>query len=207
MLNLFLLTLSLVPFADNVVTFLLFWEGMSVTSYFLVMTESDRRETRRAGLWYLAMTHGGLVLLMTAFLLLGASAPSTGFADLRNAADALPPAVRNAVFVLALLGFGSKAGVVPLHVWLPLAHPAAPSHVSALLSGVMIKMGVYGVRASRWTCSGAVRPGGAASSSPWVPSRRSLACCTRSWSTTSSGSSPTTPSRTSGSSSSASARG
>jgi hydrogenase-4 component B len=145
MLNLFLLTMSLVPFADNVVTFLLFWEGMSVTSYFLVMTESDRRETRRAGLWYLAMTHGGLVLLMTAFLLLGATAPSTGFGDLRSAAGALPPAVRNAVFVLALLGFGSKAGVVPLHVWLPLAHPAAPSHVSALLSGVMIKMGVYGV--------------------------------------------------------------
>jgi hydrogenase-4 component B len=91
------------------------------------------------------MTHGGLVLLMAALLLLGAGAPSTGFADLRAGATALPAGVRNAVFVLALLGFGSKAGVVPLHVWLPLAHPAAPSHVSALLSGVMIKMGVYGV--------------------------------------------------------------
>jgi hydrogenase-4 component B len=145
MLNLFLLAVSLVPLADSIVTFLLFWEGMSVTSYFLVMTEADRRETRRAGLWYLAMTHGGLVTLMAALLLLGASAPSTGFADLRTAAGALSPAARNAVFVLALVGFGSKAGVVPLHVWLPLAHPAAPSHVSALLSGVMIKMGAYGV--------------------------------------------------------------
>jgi hydrogenase-4 component B len=145
MLNLFLLALSLVPFADNVVTFLVLWEAMSLTSYFLVLTDSDRRETRQAGLWYLAMAHGGFVVVMAAFLLLGASAPSTGFTDLRAAAGALPASTRNAVFVLALLGFGSKAGLVPLHVWLPLAHPAAPSHVSALMSGVMIKMGVYGL--------------------------------------------------------------
>jgi hydrogenase-4 component B len=145
MLNLFLLALSLVPLADNVVTFLLLWEAMSLASYFLVLTESDRRETRQAGLWYLAMAHGGLLLLMAAFLLLGMHAPSTGFADLRTAAAALPAGTRDAVFVLALLGFGSKAGLVPLHVWLPLAHPAAPSHVSALMSGVMIKMGVYGL--------------------------------------------------------------
>jgi hydrogenase-4 component B len=145
MLNFFLLALTLVPFADNVVTFLLLWEAMSVASYFLVLTESDQRETRQAGLWYLAMAHGGLVLLMAAFLLLGANAPSTGFADLRTAAAALPADTRNAVFFLVLLGFGSKAGLVPLHVWLPLAHPAAPSHVSALMSGAMIKMGVYGL--------------------------------------------------------------
>jgi hydrogenase-4 component B len=145
MLNLFLLSLGLVPFADNVATFLLLWEGMSVASYFLVMTESDRRETRQAALWYLAMAHGGLVLLMAAFLLLAASAASMGFADLRAAAAALPPSTRHAVFLLGLLGFGSKAGLVPLHVWLPLAHPAAPSHVSALMSGAMIKIGVYGL--------------------------------------------------------------
>jgi hydrogenase-4 component B len=145
MLNLFLLTLGLVPLADNVLTFLLLWEAMSVTSYFLVLTESDRREARQAGLWYLAMAHGGLVLVMAALLLVAAGAPSTGFADLRATAATLPGSTRNAVFVLALLGFGSKAGLVPLHVWLPLAHPAAPSHVSALMSGVMIKMGVYGI--------------------------------------------------------------
>jgi hydrogenase-4 component B len=145
MLNLFLLAMSLVPFADNVVTFLLCWEVMSLSSYFLVMTDADEQETREAGLWYLAMAHGGLVLVMAAFLLLAASAPSTGFADLRAAAAALPPSTRNAVFILGLVGFGSKAGMVPLHVWLPLAHPAAPSHVSALMSGVMIKMGVYGL--------------------------------------------------------------
>ncbi len=143
MLNLFLLSLSAVLLADNVPSFLLAWEAMSVTSYFLVMTEADHRETRRAGLWYLAMTHGGLALLVAALLLLAAGAGGVGFAELRAAAGALPGGTRSAVFVLALLGSGSKAGVVPLHVWLPLAHPAAPSHVSALMSGVMIKLGVY----------------------------------------------------------------
>jgi hydrogenase-4 component B len=145
MLNAFLLALALVPLADNIVTFVLLWEAMSVASYFLVLTESDQRETRQAGLWYLAMAHGGLVLLMASFLLLAAHAPSTGFADLRAAAATLSAGTRNTVFVLALLGFGSKAGLVPLHVWLPLAHPAAPSHVSALMSGVMIKLGIYGL--------------------------------------------------------------
>ena len=145
MLNLFLLALGLVPLADNIVTFALVWELMSVASYFLVLTESDRRETRQAGLWYLAMAHAGLLLVLAAFLLLASGAPSTGFADLRAASATLPASTRNAIFLLALVGFASKAGLVPLHVWLPLAHPAAPSHVSALMSGVMIKLGVYGV--------------------------------------------------------------
>ena len=145
MLNLFLLAMSLVPCADNVLTFLLMWEGMSLTSYFLVMTEADEPDTVRAGVWYLAMTHGGLALVLAAFLLLAAGAATTSFGDLRGAAAALSPAARSAVFLLALLGFGSKAGIMPLHVWLPRAHPAAPSHVSALMSGVMIKLGVYGL--------------------------------------------------------------
>ena len=145
MLNLFLLAMSLVPCAGNVLTFLLMWEGMSLTSYFLVMTETDEPDTVLAGGWYLAMTHGGLALVLAAFLLLAAGASTTAFGDLRTAAAALSPATRNAVFCLALLGFGSKAGLIPLHVWLPRAHPAAPSHVSALMSGVMIKLGVYGL--------------------------------------------------------------
>lgn len=145
MLNLFLLTMSLVPCAGNVLTFALVWEGMSLTSYFLVLTEADEPGTVMAGGWYLAMTHAGLALVLGAFLLLAAGASTTAFGDLRVAAAALSPATRNAVFLLAVLGFGSKAGIIPLHVWLPRAHPAAPSHVSALMSGVMIKMGVYGV--------------------------------------------------------------
>ena len=145
MLNLFLLSMSLVPCASNVLTFLLMWEGMSLTSYFLVMTETNEADTVPAGGWYLAMTHGGLALVLAAFLLLVGAADTTMFADLRGAATTLSPTTRNAVFLLALLGFGSKAGIIPLHVWLPRAHPAAPSHVSALMSGVMIKLGVYGL--------------------------------------------------------------
>ena len=144
MFNLFLLTMSLVTLADNVLTFLLMWEGMSLTSYFLVMTEAGEERTRNAGLWYIGMTHAGLGMLLAAFLLLAGGAGSGAFADLRASAASLTSGARDAVFVLAFLGFGSKAGIVPLHVWLPRAHPAAPSHVSALMSGVMIKMGIYG---------------------------------------------------------------
>ncbi len=143
-LNLFLLTMSLVTFADNALTFLLMWEGMSLTSYFLVVTESKNESAVQAGVWYAAMTHAGLVLLLSAFILL-MNGGSGGFTDLRAGAASLSVTTRNAIFLLAFLGFGSKAGIVPLHVWLPRAHPAAPSHVSALMSGVMIKMGVYGI--------------------------------------------------------------
>lgn len=145
MFNGFLLGMSLVPCATNVFTFLLAWELMAVSSYFLVMTESERPDTREAGLWYVAMTHAGFVLLIPMFLLMAPSADATTFADLRVGAAALGPAARSTVFVLALVAFGSKAGIVPLHVWLPRAHPAAPSHVSALMSGVMIKLGIYGL--------------------------------------------------------------
>jgi hydrogenase-4 component B len=145
MLNLFLLTMSLVVLADNVLTFLLAWEAMSLASYFLVMTEHDGDDTASAGAWYLAMTHAGLALILSALVMLIPPGPSSTFAELRLTATTLSPAVRGVVFTLAVLGFGSKAGLVPLHVWLPRAHPAAPSHVSALMSGVMVKLGVYGV--------------------------------------------------------------
>ncbi len=144
MLNLFLLSMSLVSMADNALTFLIAWEAMSLASYFLVITEANEPGTLRAGIWYVAMTHAGLVMLLAAFAIL-MSGGSGSFADLRANGVTLSPMLHNAVFVLALLGFGSKAGLVPLHVWLPMAHPAAPSHVSALMSGVMIKMGVYGM--------------------------------------------------------------
>src|SRR6266481_4357304 len=144
MFNLWLLTMSLVPLANNVLTFLLMWEGMSLTSYFLVNTESSEEGTLHAGLWYVAMTHAGLVILLSALVLL-MNGGSGAFADLRAGAASLSPAIRGVIFVLAFLGFGSKAGIVPLHVWLPRAYPAAPSHVSALMSGAMAKMGVYGL--------------------------------------------------------------
>jgi hydrogenase-4 component B len=143
MFNLFLLSMALVSMAGNVFTFLMMWEGMSLTSYFLVMTESNHESTIRAGNWYAAMTHIGLAFLMAAFILL-MNGGSGSFTELRTNAAGLPLATRNVIFLLAFFGFGSKAGIVPLHVWLPKAHPAAPSHVSALMSGVMIKLGVYG---------------------------------------------------------------
>jgi hydrogenase-4 component B len=145
MLNLFLLSMSLVPLAANIFWFVLFWEGMAITSYLLVITEADEAQTVRAGNWYLGMTQFGLAFILAAFFLLLPASGSGDFVDLPGHAATLSPELKSLVFVLALIGFGSKAGLVPLHVWLPSAHPAAPSHVSALMSGVMIKMGVYGV--------------------------------------------------------------
>jgi formate hydrogenlyase subunit 3/multisubunit Na+/H+ antiporter MnhD subunit len=143
--NAFLLSMSLVTCAASVFTFALVWELMALSSYFLVVIEHDRPGTASAGLWYLGMTHLGLLALLAMFFLLGGdgSTPWT-FAALRQSAPRLDGTTRNVIALLALVGFGSKAGIVPLHVWLPRAHPAAPSHVSALMSAAMVKLGVYG---------------------------------------------------------------
>jgi hydrogenase-4 component B len=145
----FVASMCLVPLAANALTFLILWELMSLASYALVLGAGATRESVRAAWVYAVMTHAGLACLLAAMLLLGAWTGSLRFEDWRAGAAALSPAGRNFVFALLALGFAGKAGVIPLHVWLPLAHPAAPSHVSALMSGVMIKLGVYGlVRAS-----------------------------------------------------------
>ena len=145
MFNLLLLALSLQVMADNALTFLILWEAMSLTAYCLVLIEHDQRGTVRAGVWYLAMTHAGFVALIAMFLLLSGAELTTSFASMRAGAALLSPSSRNVVFLLALFGFGAKSGIIPLHVWLPMAHPVAPSHVSAVLSGVVIKMGIYGL--------------------------------------------------------------
>lgn len=142
MVNVLLLALTVQVMADNALTFLLAWEIMSLAAYFTVLTEHERPETVRAANWYLGVTHVGFAALVAMFFLLAPGDPSAAFGTMRGAT--LAPGVRDAVFLLALVGFGAKAGLVPLHVWLPLAHPVAPSHVSALMSGVVIKMGVYG---------------------------------------------------------------
>ncbi len=142
-LNVLLFSLDLQVMADNGLTFLLAWEGVSLSAYLLVLTEHDQPGTVRAAHWYMAVTHAGFAALVAAFLLLSAGDPSASFVAMRS--TSLSPGVRDAIFLLALFGFGAKAGVVPLHVWLPMAHPVAPSHVSALMSGVVIKMGVYGL--------------------------------------------------------------
>jgi hydrogenase-4 component B len=145
MLNIFIPSMMLVVLARNVLTFLMFWEAMSLASYFLVMTESDRVETRRAGWLYLVMTHGGMACLLIGFLAMSRAAQSFTMSDWAHAAGKLDPGMVSLVFLVMTAGFLSKAGAIPFHVWLPRAHPAAPSHVSAMMSGVMIKLGVYGL--------------------------------------------------------------
>lgn len=144
-LNLFLASMALVVMARNALTFLALWEAMSLASYFLVMTENDDRETERAGWLYFVMTHAGFACLLIGFLLMSHVTGSMNFSDWQSASSTIGASTRNSIFILMGLGFGSKAGVIPLHIWLPQAHPAAPSHVSALMSGVMIKIGVYGL--------------------------------------------------------------
>ena len=131
----------LVVAARNGVLFLVGWELMSLASFFLVMFEDEKESVRRAGWIYLVAMHLGTAFLLAMFLLLGQHA---GVARFRPAfgADA---GMAGVVFLLAVIGFGTKAGFMPLHVWLPEAHPAAPSHVSAVMSGVMIKTGIYGL--------------------------------------------------------------
>jgi len=141
----FVVSMCVVPLAANTMTFVIAWELMSLASYFLVLHDRESKESIRAAWIYAVMTHAGLACLLAGMLLLGADLGSLRFADWRVSAPALDPATRNAAFILLALGFAGKAGVIPLHVWLPLAHPAAPSHVSALMSSVMIKLGVYGL--------------------------------------------------------------
>lgn len=143
---LFAFSLLLVPAAGSVSTLLVFWELMAVGSLLLVVS-ADLTDTqvREAGLWYAVMTHLGLVAILAGLVWLSAAAHTETFAGLRAATGALSPAVRGGVFALLLIGFGSKAGTVPLHAWLPRAHPQAPSPVSALMSAAMVNLGVYGL--------------------------------------------------------------
>ncbi len=143
--NIFIVSMAVVVLARNVLTFLFFWEVMSLASYFLVMTDGDREDTYAAGWLYAVMTHAGLACLLIGFLAMSQYTGTLVMADWSRAATALPASARSAVFVILAVGFLSKAGAVPFHIWLPRAHPAAPSHVSALMSGVMIKLGVYGL--------------------------------------------------------------
>jgi len=138
--------MAVVPLAANVLTFLLAWEAMSLASYALILTEARRSREAVSAAWvYAVMTHAGLACLLAGMLLLAGWTGSVRFGDWYAAVPSLAPGAANVAFVLLALGFSAKAGVIPLHVWLPRAHPAAPSHVSALMSGVMIKLGVYGL--------------------------------------------------------------
>ncbi|HWP36336.1 MAG TPA: proton-conducting transporter membrane subunit [Gemmatimonadales bacterium] len=142
--SLLLAALVLVVTAQSVVPFLAAWELMALSGYFAVVFDDRQDDTRRAGLVYLVATHAGTLLLFLLFGTWGSHAADLTFAGLAAAAHQLGDA-RSLVLALALLGFGVKAGFVPLHFWLPEAHAAAPSHVSAIMSGVVIKTGIYGL--------------------------------------------------------------
>jgi formate hydrogenlyase subunit 3/multisubunit Na+/H+ antiporter MnhD subunit len=139
----FIVSMALVVVAGNAVLFLVAWEVMSVAGFFLVTHEDKDPAVRHAGWIFLVATHIGTAFLLAMFAILGRGAKTLDFDQLRGAADG-GPAV-GVVVVLALVGFGVKAGLVPAHIWLPFAHPAAPSHVSALMSGAMLKVGIYGL--------------------------------------------------------------
>ncbi len=143
---LFLGSIVLVLGASNAFAFLLAWEAMALLSALLVVGLRPSRSVASAGFLYLAMTHVATAALVVAFAILaGASGGSLDFEAWRAAAPGLAPVARDAVFVLVLIGFGTKAGAIPLHSWLPRAHPVAPSHISAVMSGIMIKAGIYGL--------------------------------------------------------------
>jgi hydrogenase-4 component B len=133
----------MVLLARNAVLFLLAWEVMSLSSFFLVVSDTRNPETIRAGWIYFITAHIGAAFLLALFFLLSAASGSFDFAAWKSAG--IHGRQADIVFLLALVAFGLKAGFIPFHVWLPLAHPAAPSHVSSLMSGIMIKMGIYGI--------------------------------------------------------------
>src|SRR5881394_154430 len=137
----FIAGMNLVLLSRDAFSFLVGWEFMSLASWALVASDHASAENRRAALVYLIMATGGALTLLFAFGLLAGASGGYGFGEMRHAAHV---ATAPLVLVLALIGAGSKAGLVPLHAWLPLAHPAAPSHVSALMSGVMTKVAIYG---------------------------------------------------------------
>ncbi|WP_438803086.1 proton-conducting transporter transmembrane domain-containing protein [Frankia tisae] len=144
-LPLFLACMLGVPLADSVTTFLFLWELMALSSLLLVLAEARRREVRDAGVWCAAMTHLGFVAVLVGLVVFAAAAGAEGFPELSASAASLSPATRSAVFLLTVAGFGSKAGLVPLHAWLPRAHPEAPGPVSALMSAAMVNLGIYGI--------------------------------------------------------------
>ncbi|HMK44846.1 MAG TPA: proton-conducting transporter membrane subunit, partial [Dissulfurispiraceae bacterium] len=145
---LFLAGMFLVILADDALCFLVSWEVMAAASYFLVVFEHERVENRRAAFLYIVMAHVGAIAILLAFgVLAGVATPGSfsGYTfDAMRGAN-LPASWATAAFLLSFFGFAAKAGVVPLHVWLPEAHPVAPSNVSALMSGVMLKTAIYGI--------------------------------------------------------------
>ncbi len=139
----FLASMLLVLMADDAYAFMVAWESMALSSFFLVTTDHKHAEIRSAGYLYLLIAHVGAIAILLSFGVMTSGTGDYSFDNMRG--QHLPPFWASAAFLLALIGFGAKAGLLPLHVWLPEAHPAAPSPVSAMMSGVMLKTAIYGL--------------------------------------------------------------
>ncbi|MGZ5035003.1 MAG: proton-conducting transporter transmembrane domain-containing protein, partial [Usitatibacter sp.] len=139
----FLAAMAMVLLADDAYAFMVSWEMMALSSFFLVTTNHRIPEIQRAGYLYLLIAHIGAIAILLCFGVLQANTGDYTFANMR--AQHLSTFWASCAFLLALFGFGAKAGILPLHIWLPEAHPAAPSPVSALMSGVMLKTAIYGL--------------------------------------------------------------
>lgn len=140
----FLLSMVVVVTASTAFAFLFGWELMTLVSAGLVLTDGDSEQRRHNVFIYLLMMHAGAAAVFAAFMLFLPHAAGLDFTAIRAAVALMPPGMRTAVFLLAFVGFGAKAGIIPLHLWLPRAHPIAPTPVSALMSGLMLKTAVYG---------------------------------------------------------------
>jgi hydrogenase-4 component B len=143
--HLLIASIVLVLLANEALTFLIAWELMALFSYLLVNYEHQHEGTAQAGFVMLAMSEAGLIAVLMAFLLLGAHAESLDFSALKQASAHLSETMRWIIFLLSFIGFGVKAGLIPFNSWLPRAHPAAPANVSALLSGTILNLGLYGI--------------------------------------------------------------
>ncbi|MDD5250800.1 MAG: hydrogenase 4 subunit B [Rhodocyclaceae bacterium] len=141
--HLFLASMLMVLLADDAYAFMVAWESMALSSFFLVTTNHQHAEIRRAGFLYLLIAHVGAIAILLSFGVMTGGAGDYRFDGMR--AQQLSPFWSSAAYLLALFGFGAKAGLLPVHVWLPEAHPAAPSPVSAMMSGVMLKTAIYGL--------------------------------------------------------------
>ena len=135
-------SMMLVVMSSGGFSFLFSWELMTIASFMLILFEAERQDVRRAALNYLVMMHIGFLFLVAGFVMLYNVTGAANFADIEEYFHVAAPLP---LFVILFIGFGMKAGLFPMHIWLPEAHPAAPSHVSAIMSGVMIKTGVYGI--------------------------------------------------------------
>ena len=175
--HVFLASMAFVLIADDAYLFMVTWETMALSSYFLVTTEHHEKQNRKAGFIYLLVAHVGALGILLCFGVLDRGHGDYTFAALR--ASELSGAWATAAFLLAFFGFGAKAGMLPLHVWLPEAHPAAPSPVSALMSGVMIKTAIYGMVRLIYDLVGGVRWEWGLTVLLSALPRRCSACCSR----------------------------